>query len=87
MLRIEWGHGSYQWNYNLAIRVRLKVVRLFQLLPQNTVVVDLAVDRKRDGLIIVNERLSAALYRNISTGRVVSRSQKRIPTPTILKRS
>lgn len=34
----------YQWYYNFTVRVRLEIVWLLQLLPDNLVVVDLTVD-------------------------------------------
>ena len=37
----------YQWYYNLAIRVGLKVVWVLQLLAQDPVIVYLTIDSKR----------------------------------------
>ena len=52
---------TYQRNDNLAIRVRLEVVLGLQLLAQDTVVVDLAVDGKGKSLIIVDEGLGTGV--------------------------
>lgn len=39
--------NSYQWYYNFAVRVGLKVVWVLQLLAQDPVIVDLTIDSKR----------------------------------------
>ena len=39
--------NSYQWQYNLAIRVGLKVVWVLQLLAQDPVIVYLTIDCER----------------------------------------
>jgi len=41
--------------------VCLEVVRLLQALAENTVVVNLAIDRQRHGLLVVDKRLSARI--------------------------
>lgn len=51
----------YQRNDNLAIRVSLEVVLGVQVFPENTVVVNLAVDGEGEGLIIVDKGLSAGV--------------------------
>lgn len=38
---------SYQWYYNFAVRVGLKVVWVLQLLAQDPVIVYLTIDSKR----------------------------------------
>ena len=38
---------SYQWQYNFAIRVGLKVVWVLQLLAQDPVIVYLTIDSER----------------------------------------
>lgn len=46
------------------------MVRLLQVLPDQTVVVDLAVDGEDDAVISVGEWLSPALYSFVSRGVV-----------------
>jgi hypothetical protein len=53
--------STHQRNDNLAVGRRLEVVRLLEVLPNQTVVVDLAVDGKDDGLVGVGQGLSARL--------------------------
>jgi hypothetical protein len=53
--------NTYQGNDNLAIRLCLEVVWLLQVLSDLTVVVDLAVDGKDDGVIGVGQGLSTRL--------------------------
>jgi hypothetical protein len=78
--------SAYQRNDDLAIRVCLEVVWLLETLAEDSVVVDLAVDCKRDGSLIVDERLRARVW----SGEFWFTSYlwcDRIPTPTMLKRS
>jgi len=51
----------YQRNDNLAIGVRLEVVLGVQVLPEDAVVVDLAVDSEGEGLIFVDKRLGTGV--------------------------
>jgi hypothetical protein len=48
-----------QRNDDLAIRVCLELVRCLEALAEDAVVVNLAVDRQRDGSLLVDERLGA----------------------------
>jgi hypothetical protein len=52
---------TYQRNDDLTIRVSLEVVLGLQGFPQNTVVVDLAVDGEGKGLVIVDEGLGTGV--------------------------
>lgn len=52
---------SYQRNDNLAVGVRLEVILGVKVLPQDAVVVDLAVDGKGEGLIVVDEGLGTGV--------------------------
>jgi hypothetical protein len=47
---------------DLAIRVCLELVRCLEALAEDAVVVDLAVDRQRDGSLLVDERLGARVW-------------------------
>ena len=53
--------STHQRNDNFTVRVRLEVVRVLQVLPQLSVVVDLAIDGKDDGLIRVGQGLGAGI--------------------------
>lgn len=46
--------NTYQRYDDFAIRMCMKVVRLLQVLPQYSVVIDLAIDRQRYRLFIVD---------------------------------
>lgn len=48
---------AYQRNDDFAVRVGLEGVRLAQVLAQDLVVVDLAVDGKGNAAILVEQRL------------------------------
>lgn len=50
-----------QWDDNFAIAVRLEVVGGLEMLPQDSVVVDLAVDGQSHGTLIVDQRLGTAV--------------------------
>jgi hypothetical protein len=61
--RLGWGRRvTNQGDDDLAIRSRLEVIRLLQVLADKTVVVDLAVDGEDDGVIAVGKGLSAGLF-------------------------
>jgi hypothetical protein len=51
----------YQRYYDFAVGVCLEVVWLLQLFPQDSVVVDLAVDGEGDCLVIVDDGLGAGV--------------------------
>ena len=51
----------HQWYYDLAVRVRLKVVWVLEGFANNSVVVDLAIDCQGDGLVGVGKRLGSAI--------------------------
>lgn len=53
--------GAYKWDDNLAIGVSLEVVVVLQLLADDSVVVDLAVDSQCNGLISVSQWLGTGL--------------------------
>ena len=52
---------TYQRNDDFAVRGGLEVVGGLQVLPDQTVVVDLAVDGKDNALVGIGEWLSSAL--------------------------
>jgi len=52
----------YKRNDDLAIGCGLEVVGLLQLFPDQSVVVDFAIDGKDDAVILVGERLSTRLW-------------------------
>lgn len=56
---------SYQRNNDLAIRVRLEVVRLLEVLSNQTMVVDFAVDGEDNGVVGVGQWLSARVWRAV----------------------
>ena len=45
--------------------MRLKVVSNLQLFPKNFMIVDFAIDRQRQGAIIVFQRLRAGVYESL----------------------
>lgn len=51
-----------QWDDDLAVGVGLEGVFLCELLAQDLVVVDLAVDGKGDGLVLVGNGLCARVW-------------------------
>lgn len=51
-----------QWDNDLAVGVGLERVFLCELLAQDLVVVDLAVDGKGDGLVLVGDGLCARVW-------------------------
>lgn len=53
---------TYQRNDDLAVGVSLEVVLGLEGFPQNTVVIDLAVDGEREGLVIVDEWLGTGVW-------------------------
>lgn len=53
--------ATYQGNDDLAVGVSLEVVLGLQGFPENTVVVDLAVDGEGKGLVIVDEGLGTGV--------------------------
>lgn len=53
--------GTYKWDDNLAIGMSLEVVVGLQVLANDSVVVDLAVDGKGNALISVGQWLGARL--------------------------
>ena len=60
---------TYQGNDDLAVGVSLKVVLGLQGFPQNTVVIDLAVNGEGEGLVIVNEWLGTGVWREMNLKR------------------
>ena len=46
--------SSYQWYYNFAVRVSLKVVWVLQLLAQDPVIIDLTIDSKRQRAVVID---------------------------------
>ena len=48
---------TYQGYYDFAIRMCLEVVRLLELLSQDSVIVDFAIDSEEYGLFVVDNRL------------------------------
>jgi hypothetical protein len=56
--------SSYQWYYDLTIRVSLEVVRCLQRFSNDSVVVDFAIDSKSNALILVGKRLSSTVDTN-----------------------
>lgn len=58
----EWvWPGTYKWDDNLAIGVSLEVVVGLQVLANDSVVVDLAVDGKGNALISIGQWLGTRL--------------------------
>lgn len=53
--------ATYQRNDDLTVRVGLEVVLGLQGFPQDTVVVDLAVDGEGKGLVIVDKGLGTGV--------------------------
>ena len=56
--------SSYQWYYDLTIRVSLEVVRCLQRFSNDSVVVDFAIDSKSNTLILVSKRLGSTANTN-----------------------
>jgi hypothetical protein len=52
---------TYQGNDNFAIRVRLEVVLVVEVLANEAVVVDLTVDGEGEGAVIVDEGLGTGV--------------------------
>jgi hypothetical protein len=50
-----------QWNDDLTVRCGLEVVGVLQILPDQSMIVDLAIDGKYNALIGVGKRLCSAL--------------------------
>jgi hypothetical protein len=57
---------TYQRYYHFAVRVCLVVVTHFGLFPQNSVVVDLTIDRKGEGAFGIDDRLRAGVWPLVS---------------------
>ena len=55
---------SYQWYYDLTIRVSLEVVWCLQCFSNDSVVVYFAIDSKGNALILVGKRLSSTVNTN-----------------------
>lgn len=60
---MPWLLSSYphQWDYDLTIRVCLEVIWAFEGFAKDSVVVDLSVDSKHNGIIMVGKGLRATL--------------------------
>jgi hypothetical protein len=54
LLSIYIYSSAYQWDNDFAVRVCLEVVFLLEALAEDTVVVDLAIDRQGDLLIVAH---------------------------------
>jgi hypothetical protein len=52
---------SYQWYNDLTIGVSLEMICLLQCPAHNSVVVDFAIDRKGNAVILVGNRLSTTV--------------------------
>ncbi len=50
----------YQRDDDLAVRVGLELVGLLEVLPQRSMVVDLAIDGQGDGFLLVGQGLRPA---------------------------
>jgi len=57
----NWYSGPYQRYYDFAIGVGLEVVRMLQLLAQDSMIIDLAIDGERQRSIIIDKRLGASI--------------------------
>ena len=79
--------ATYQGNDDLAVGRRLEVIRLLQVLPDLSVVVDLAVGGEDDGLIGVGQGLGARLCLLCERAPGLAFEEQDLPTPTILRRS
>lgn len=54
----------YKWYYDLTIRVSLEVVRCLQRFPNDSMVVDFAIDSKSNTFILVSKRLGSTANTN-----------------------
>ena len=79
--------GAYKWDDNLAIGVGLEVVVGLQVLANDSVVVDLAVDSKGNALISVGQWLGTRLYVWLVSVRCYFGRAHFLPTPTMERRS
>jgi hypothetical protein len=80
--------STYQRDDDFAIRMRLVVVRGLQGLPNDTVVVDFAIDGQSQGAIIVDQGLGTGVFFLFSKEIPdVGSLAGYVPTPTILRRS
>jgi hypothetical protein len=71
---------------DLAVRVCLELYVPLDLLAQDSVIVNLAIDGQKERIVLVGERLRAAIWISISIASPYTRA-KCIPMPTILSRS
>jgi hypothetical protein len=78
---------TYQWYYDFAIRMCVEAIRSLQLFPNNSVVVDFAVDGQGDVAIVAEDGLCAAVYRKVSCLYFEKKIFCSIPMPTMLRRS
>ena len=56
-----WPEDTYQGDNDFAIGMGLELIGMFQLLAQDSVVVDLAIDRQGEGAILVEKRLGTGV--------------------------
>lgn len=77
---------SYQWYYNFAIGVSLEVVRGLESLSNDSVVVDLAIDSKGNGLITVGKWLSSTIDTD-NAQTLVGKDLKGLATPIFTDQS
>ena len=74
---------SYQWDYDFAIGVCLEVIGLLQPLSDQSVVVYLAIDCKRNGLILVGNWLRTTVNTN-DTQTLMGKNWEMLVTGEIL---
>lgn len=70
-----------EWNDDLAVRMRLEVVRLLQRLSNDAMVVDLAVDCQCNSVVIVDQRLSACVHAHYTKALVAQDGVVASPVP------
>jgi hypothetical protein len=58
----NWYDSTHQWDYDFAIGMRLEVIGVLEPLSDKSVVIDLSIDCESNCLILVSERLRAAVY-------------------------
>lgn len=91
---------AYEVHDDLAVRVRLEVWLLLEVLSQRSVVVDLAIDGEQELSVVARERLCSSVCVTRATGQRDSAQERQgehvddaevergcLPTPTIARRS
>lgn len=82
---------TYQRNDDLTVGMRLELILGLQVLPEDTVVIDLAVDGQGKGAIVVDKGLGTRVCKENTLVLISKRSaagvKHHIPTPTIHRRS